>query len=95
AQASDGHNFRDDMARCQTMLAQEILPICQYFAYIEVGEPNFATQPSDSVLWQGYDDVPQARNFAMRQVFEPSDIFPVFRDLFAARGLVSDTVAAE
>ncbi len=91
AQASDGHNFRDDMGRCLPILEREILPFSQYFAYIEVGEPNFATQPSDSVLWQGYDELTDAHpNFAMRQVFEPSDIFPVFRDLFASRGLVGD-----
>ena len=35
AQASDGDNFHDDMPRCLELLDDEILPVCQYFAYIE------------------------------------------------------------
>ena len=37
AQASDGANDLGDMARCIDMLDEIILPVCQYFAYIEVG----------------------------------------------------------
>ena len=38
AQASDGDNFSEDSERCAQLLATTILPICQYFAYIEVGD---------------------------------------------------------
>ena len=44
AQASDGHNFSDDMARCLGLLNQELLPLCQYFAYIEVTERRVRAQ---------------------------------------------------
>ncbi len=37
AQASDGDNFGADSGRCISLL-NDILPVCQYFAYIEVSE---------------------------------------------------------
>ena len=35
-------------------------------------------------LWQTYAEIPEhfPERFAMRRVSEPSDIYPVFRDLF-------------
>lgn len=88
AQASDGHNFRDDMDRCLTLLDNDIIPMCQYFAYIEVGDEAYSSTPSDSLVWQGYTQLVDSHpHFAQRQVFEPADIFPVFRDLFASTGL--------
>jgi len=84
AQASDGHNFDDDMDRCMSALAQEVLPLCQYYAYIEVF-PDDQVAPFLSVVWSGYDELtPEHRNFAMRRVSSPDDIYPVFRELFAA-----------
>ncbi len=51
AQASDGHNFDHDTPRTMALLENEILPRCQYYAYIEVGdEPSAA----ESVLWESY-----------------------------------------
>ncbi len=84
AQASDGHNFDDDMGRCMSMLREEILPICQYYAYIEAySEDQIA--PFLSVVWSGYDEITnEHENFAMRRVSSPSDIYPVFRELFSA-----------
>ncbi len=38
AQASDGDNYGADSGRCVELLGGEVLPLCQYFAYIEVGE---------------------------------------------------------
>jgi uncharacterized sporulation protein YeaH/YhbH (DUF444 family) len=35
-------------------------------------------------LWRGYSNlVETAKNFAMRKVSNPADIYPVFRELFA------------
>jgi len=83
AQASDGHNFDDDMNKCLQMLAKDILPICQYYAYIETYAEN-SIAPFVSVVWSGYEDLqnhfPQ---FAMRRVAGAGEIYPVFRDLFA------------
>ncbi len=84
AQASDGHNFDDDMGRCMTMLQHEILPICQYYAYIEVYSDQ-QIAPFLSVVWSGYDDLlADNPNFAMSRVSSPGDIYPVFRELFSA-----------
>ena len=83
AQASDGHNFSDDMGRCMELLEGDVLPICQYFAYIEV-VPQGMQMSEDSVVWQGYADLAERQeSFAMRQVSNPGEIYPVFRELFS------------
>jgi len=81
AQASDGHNFDHDMPRTIALLEQEILPRCQYYAYIEVGEDQAL---GESVLWDGYSHlVNQYSQFARASVFDPADIYPVFHNLFS------------
>lgn len=83
AQASDGHNFDDDMQRCMGLLRNEILPLCQYYAYIETYSEN-SIAPFLSVVWSGYEDLLDDNpNFAMRRVAGAGEIYPVFRDLFA------------
>jgi uncharacterized sporulation protein YeaH/YhbH (DUF444 family) len=87
AQASDGDNYTEDSDRCSQLLGGEILPICQYFAYIEVGAEatlrhGFPSPPTD--LWRTYSQVAtQHQNFAMRKVADPTQIFPVFHELFS------------
>ncbi|MGI9520114.1 MAG: YeaH/YhbH family protein [Hyphomicrobiaceae bacterium] len=86
AQASDGHNFDDDMQRCMGMLQNDILPLCQYYAYIEVYSDE-QIAPFLSVVWSGYDELTgENENFAMRRVSNPGEIYPVFRELFSASG---------
>jgi uncharacterized sporulation protein YeaH/YhbH (DUF444 family) len=87
AQASDGDNYTEDSDRCSQLLSGEILPITQYFAYIEVGAEatlrhGFPSPPTD--LWRTYSQIAAAHsNFAMRKVADATQIFPVFRELFA------------
>ena len=87
AQASDGDNYSEDSDRCSQLLGNEILPLSQYFAYIEVGAEatlrhGFPSPPTD--LWRTYAAIaPAHENFAMRKVADPSQIYPVFHDLFA------------
>jgi uncharacterized sporulation protein YeaH/YhbH (DUF444 family) len=84
AQASDGHNFDDDMERCLELLNKDLLPLCQYFAYIEVA-PEDGMPQMQSVVWGGYQEVAEANpQFAMKRVVNPGEIYPVFRELFAA-----------
>ena len=84
AQASDGHNVSDDMDLCVEMLEQQLLPMCQHFAYIEVGQQG-SHLGFESVVWHGYGELAErAANFAMSRVREPSEIYPVFRELFSA-----------
>ena len=87
AQASDGDNYTEDSDRCASLMGQQILPLSQYFAYIEVGAEatlrhGYPSAPTD--LWRTYDALTAAHpNFAMRKVADPSQIFPVFHDLFS------------
>ncbi|HJV07518.1 MAG TPA: YeaH/YhbH family protein [Chromobacteriaceae bacterium] len=77
AQASDGDNWDSDSANCGQLLEQQLLPYCQYFAYIEItdGEPQN--------LWYEYLRVAQShRHFAMQKIRSAADIYPVFRELF-------------
>lgn len=84
AQASDGHNVTEDTGTCIDLLENQLLPLCQYFAYIEVGHPGTGFG-GDSVVWRGYTPLAsRVPRFAIRQVSDPGDIYPVFRDLFAA-----------
>lgn len=95
AQASDGDNTSSDNTVVLSQLRDVILPICQYYAYVEVGmdddeEPG-AGEPSTN-LWRAYRRVPDDSPFAMRKVKHRRDIYPVFRELFARR---PEGVAAE
>jgi uncharacterized sporulation protein YeaH/YhbH (DUF444 family) len=84
AQASDGDNTSSDNARAAEMLAGVILPLCQYFAYIEVGAEYKDWLGRETDLWRTYKSVARvAANMAMRKVRVRSQIFPVFRDLFS------------
>lgn len=76
AQASDGDNFSNDSGRCSELLAQSLLPLCRFYAYVQVAE-------DEQNLWDEYAALtPQYANFAMRKVLVPADIYPVFSDLF-------------
>jgi uncharacterized sporulation protein YeaH/YhbH (DUF444 family) len=87
AQASDGDNYSEDTAECLRLLEEDILPLCQYFAYIEVRDAQEAPILSSggaSGLWRGYEQVAEERqNFAMKRVSRANEIFPVFHELFA------------
>ena len=84
AQASDGDNFHDDMPRCLDLLGDEILAVCQYFAYIETTHGERFNDTVETPVWHGYAEVARRkRNFAMRRVASPEDIFPVFHELFS------------
>ncbi len=80
AQASDGDNWHHDSGRCRELLTDKILPLCRYFAYVQVAE-------AEQNLWEEYvklaDEVP---HFAMRKAVEVNQIYPVFRDLFKKEG---------
>lgn len=78
AQASDGENWQDDSPIARDLLVDDILPLVQYFAYVEI------TERDRQALWHAYEDV-HAKNpdcFAMRKVSQASEIYPVFHELF-------------
>jgi uncharacterized sporulation protein YeaH/YhbH (DUF444 family) len=80
AQASDGDNYSSDSGVCRELLADKLIPMCRYFAYVQVAD-------EEQNLWHEYTQLVQEHtNFAMRKATEPSHIYPVFRDLFKKEG---------
>lgn len=78
AQASDGDNWNDDSPTCRKIIVDDVLPFVQYFSYIEINPRRH------QALWKEYEII-QAQYpdyFAMQQISDPGDIFPVFRELF-------------
>jgi uncharacterized sporulation protein YeaH/YhbH (DUF444 family) len=88
AQASDGDNMTSDSPVAGHLLTDKILPVCQFFAYLEVGEAaNYTFDMPDSSLWTLYERLRgEGAPLSMRKVSERSEIFPVFHDLFHRRG---------
>ena len=94
AQASDGDNSNSDADVVSRLLTEMILPVSQFFAYLEVGEASGnGFDMSESTLWSLYrrlcsDGAP----LSMRKVSERNEIFPVFHDLFRRRGSLQKAV---
>ena len=62
------------------LLANNILPLCRYFAYVQVAE-------EEQSLWDEYEALAkETKGFAVRKAIEASQIYPVFRDLFKKEG---------
>jgi uncharacterized sporulation protein YeaH/YhbH (DUF444 family) len=87
AQASDGDNSRSDRAAVSRLITEMILPVSQFFAYLEVGETGGSTfDMPDSSLWTLYQRLrADGAPLSMRKVSDRSQIFPVFHDLFRRR----------
>ena len=83
AQASDGDNWHHDSGRCRELLTENLLPVCRYFAYVQVAE-------EEQNLWEEYSRLQESHpGFAMRKVTQASQIYPVFRELFKKEGATS------
>ena len=87
AQASDGYTQSGDARRCVELLNRQIMPLCQYYAYIEILDERemevFASEDSGAELWRAYRTVAESwANFATKRISRPADIFPVFHELF-------------
>ncbi|NIC04655.1 YeaH/YhbH family protein [Billgrantia bachuensis] len=81
AQASDGDNWDDDSVNCRERLMKTLMPRLQYYTYVEI------TPHAHQALWEEYETVAAEfpDRFAMRQIVEAGDIYPVFRELFKRR----------
>jgi uncharacterized protein len=87
AQASDGDNSYADGEVTGRLLTDMILPVTQFFAYLEVGQENgLSYEMPNSALWTLYEGLrASGAPLSMRKVNERSEIFPVFHDLFQRR----------
>ena len=88
AQASDGFTQSGDAKACVELLQTAVMPISQYYAYIEILDERelevFSSEDSGAELWRAYRTfAPGWPNFAQTRIARPQDIFPVFRELFA------------
>jgi uncharacterized sporulation protein YeaH/YhbH (DUF444 family) len=81
AQASDGDNWNGDSPLCLKVLREDILPQIQYFAYIEI------TKLEHQSLWNEYESLSPEfpDNFAIQNISDESEIYPVFRELFTRK----------
>jgi uncharacterized sporulation protein YeaH/YhbH (DUF444 family) len=80
AQASDGDNWHHDSGRCRELLNDKLLPLCRYYAYVQVAE-------EEQNLWDEYAQLLDVHpHFAMRKAIDAGMIYPVFRDLFKKEG---------
>jgi len=77
AQASDGDAFGADPEKSRGFLESTLLPRVRHFAYIEVSDEDAGV----TTLSAAYRRI-EAPRFAMREVREARDIWPVFRGLF-------------
>ena len=88
AQASDGDNPQSDGETTASLLSHSILPACQYFAYLEVGEELEPFDMPSSTLWTLYEYLQnRGAPLSMRKVYSRNEIFPIFRDLFQRRSV--------
>jgi len=88
AQASDGDNAAGDSERCAQLLRDELMKLCQYYAYVEIIDEReseiFGSTDNGTSLWRAYRTVDGAApHFQMTRIARPADIYPVFRKLFA------------
>jgi uncharacterized sporulation protein YeaH/YhbH (DUF444 family) len=77
AQVSDGDAFGADPEKSRAMLADQLLPLVRYFAYVEVPDDARRISP----LMYAYQRISDPQ-FALRSVTHPRDVYPVLRDLF-------------
>jgi len=87
AQASDGYTQSGDAKRCVELLETSLMPICQYYAYIEILDERemevFSNDEAGAELWRAYRGVAEEwNNFVTKRIAKPADIFPVFHELF-------------
>ncbi len=77
AQASDGDNWNADSPYCGKILSEKILPLVQYYAYVEIMPRHHQS------LWEIYEALSAKQgHFVIQSIHQLSDIYPVFRELF-------------
>ena len=86
AQASDGDNFDNDNEELKDIIANDILPITQYFSYIQVGIKRHGYYNSGNLLQEYVPLQAQHKNMVTKHIEDTSDIYPVFREIFKIRG---------
>lgn len=83
AQASDGDNYEADKAHMEDVLVKYLLPVVQYFAYIDIRNIYFQNSNTPSDVFHTIRELmAKHKNLQGREVKTLADIWPVFRSLF-------------
>lgn len=77
AQVSDGDAFGADVEKSRSFLAKGILPLCQYFSYVEVPDRIDTPTPLGSAYKSIHDE-----RFASASIFDRNEVYPALRNLF-------------
>ena len=80
------------------MLDEVIMPLCQYYAYVEILDEReadiFKSSDNGTALWRAYREAGQNwGNFQAKRIARPGDIYPVFRELFAKQNKGAESPA--
>ena len=86
AQASDGDNWDNDNEELKNIIAEDILPITQYFSYIQVGQKRHGYYNSGNLLQEYVSLQAKYKNMVSKHIEDTSDIYPVFREIFKIKG---------
>jgi len=82
AQASDGDNWLEDNVKVRDILEKDILPVSQYYTYIDI--PHDLSMFGSSTLWPMFKNLDeQNENLAARQIGRADQIWHVFKNLFS------------
>ena len=85
-QSSDGDNFSSDYNNTYQLLVNKIMPIVQYYAYIQIGSGINNTYFGNN-LWGELKRVAgEYKNFQMRAIKQRQDVVEVFREFFQKGG---------
>jgi len=86
SQASDGDNWDNDNEILLDILSKDILPITQYFSYIQVGQKRHGYYNSGNLLQEYVKLEANHKNIITKHIEQHSDIYPVFREIFKTKG---------
>lgn len=87
AQASDGDNTASITERetVKMLMKDKLLPIAQYFAYIEIKGNRLEFDLGDSELMEVYKELKGYRHFQIKEIEKEEDIYPIFLELFSEK----------
>ena len=86
SQASDGDNWDDDNEELLDIISTDILPITQYFSYIQVGQKRHGYYNSGNLLQEYEKLLATHKNIVTKHIEDSFDIYPVFREIFKIKG---------
>ena len=86
SQASDGDNWDNDNEELLNIINRDILPITQYFSYIQVGQKRHGYYNSGNLLQEYEKLLATNKNIVTKHIEDSFDIYPVFREIFKTKG---------